>query len=80
MKDAPVFFVWHPSDARVTNCRGSGERKSLMAENIFSIDQSKSMGEQEVPGHNRWHPDIPAVASVDPGTEFRMDCREWTDG
>lgn len=51
-----------------------------MAENIFSIDQSKSMGEQDVPGHNRWHPDIPAVASVDPGTDFRMDCREWTDG
>ena len=32
-----------------------------------------------MPGHNRWHPDIPAVASVRPGSEFRLECREWTD-
>lgn len=51
-----------------------------MARNVFPIDQSKTMFEQEVPGHNRWHPDIPAAATVSPGDEFRMDCREWTDG
>lgn len=51
-----------------------------MAENVFPLDQSKSMFEQEVPGHNRWHPEIPAVATVSPGDDFRMDCREWTDG
>ncbi|CAN5186917.1 acetamidase/formamidase family protein [soil metagenome] len=51
-----------------------------MAENVFPIDQSKSMYDQDVPGHNRWHPEIPAVATVEPGDEFRMDCREWTDG
>lgn len=51
-----------------------------MTENVFPLDQSKSMFEQEVPGHNRWHPDIPEVATVQPGTDFRMDCREWTDG
>jgi formamidase len=51
-----------------------------MAENVFPLDQSKSMFEQEVPGHNRWHPEIPAVATVKPGDDFRMDCREWTDG
>ena len=51
-----------------------------MAENVFPLDQSKSMFEQEVPGHNRWHPEIPAVATVNPGDDFRMDCREWTDG
>jgi formamidase len=56
------------------------ERVKLLAENFFPLDQSKSMFEQVVPGHNRWHPDIPAVASVDSGTDFRMDCREWTDG
>jgi formamidase len=37
------------------------------------------MADQAVPGHNRWHPDIPAAASVRPGSEFRMECREWTD-
>ena len=51
-----------------------------MPENVFPLDQSKTMFEQEVPGHNRWHPDIPSAASVAPGSDFRMDCREWTDG
>jgi formamidase len=46
---------------------------------MFSVDQTKSMADQAVPGHNRWHPDIPAAASVRPGSEFRMECREWTD-
>ena len=51
-----------------------------MPETVFRVDQSKSMREQEVPGHNRWHPDIPEVASVQPGSEFRIECKDWTDG
>ena len=50
-----------------------------MPEVVFSVDQSKPMAEQAVPGHNRWHPDNPAAASVQPGSEFRVECREWTD-
>lgn len=50
-----------------------------MPEVVFSVDQSKSMRDQAVPGHNRWHPDIPAVATVRPGDEFRVECRDWTD-
>jgi len=50
-----------------------------MPDVAFTIDQSKSMTEQAVPGHNRWHPDVPAAASVKPGSEFRIECREWTD-
>ncbi len=50
-----------------------------MPEVVFTVDQSKPMAEQAVPGHNRWHPDIPAAASVRPGSEFRVECREWTD-
>src|SRR5689334_389808 len=50
-----------------------------MPEVVFSVDQSKSTAEQAVPGHNRWHPDIPPAASVKPGSEFRVECREWTD-
>ena len=46
---------------------------------VFSVDQSKSMADQAVPGHNRWHPDNPVAASVRPGDEFRVECREWTD-
>ncbi|WP_410540015.1 formamidase [Streptomyces sp. KL2] len=51
-----------------------------MPEVLFSIDQSRSFYDQTVPPHNRWHPDIPPVATVRPGTEFRLECREWFDG
>ncbi|HXG31443.1 MAG TPA: formamidase [Thermodesulfobacteriota bacterium] len=47
---------------------------------LFSVDLTKSMDEQDVPGHNRWHPDIPAVVSVNPGEVFRIECKDWTDG
>ena len=51
-----------------------------MPEVVFSVDQSKSMRDQSVPGHNRWHPDIPPAAMVRPGDTFRIECKEWTDG
>lgn len=50
-----------------------------MPETVFTVDQSKSMHDQDVPGHNRWHPDVPVAAMVRPGQEFRVECREWTD-
>ena len=50
-----------------------------MAEVVFEIESEKPLWEQAVPGHNRWHPDIPAAATVKPGSEFRVECAEWTD-
>jgi formamidase len=50
-----------------------------MPEVVFSVDQSQPMAQQKVPGHNRWHPDIPIATEVRPGDEFRVECREWTD-
>jgi formamidase len=50
-----------------------------MPDVVFSVDQAKSMRDQVVPGHNRWHPDIPAAASVKPDSSIRVECREWTD-
>src|ERR671922_2195052 len=52
----------------------------VMPDVVFSVDQARSMRDQAVPGHNRWHPDIPAAVMVKPGSEFRVECREWTDG
>ncbi|MPZ87889.1 MAG: acetamidase/formamidase family protein [Nitriliruptorales bacterium] len=46
---------------------------------VFEIDQAHAMADQKVPGHNRWHPDIPVAVEVNPGDEFRVECREWTD-
>lgn len=51
-----------------------------MPKKLFSVDLNKKMDQQAHPGHNRWHPDIPAVFSVDPGESFRMECLDWTDG
>lgn len=51
-----------------------------MPELLFPLDSSKKFEDQEKVGHNRWHPEIPPVASVKPGTSFRVDCREWFDG
>ena len=51
-----------------------------MPEVVFSVEQAKSMRDQRVPGHNRWHPDIPPAAMVKPGDTFRIECKEWTDG
>ncbi|WP_145519855.1 formamidase [Staphylococcus warneri] len=51
-----------------------------MPKKLFSIDLNKKMDQQAHPGHNRWHPDIPAAFSVDPGESFRMECLDWTDG
>jgi formamidase len=51
-----------------------------MPKTLFKIDLTKSMSKQEIPGHNRWHPDIPAVISVKPGDVFRIECKDWTDG
>ncbi|MGC8227996.1 formamidase [Pseudobacillus badius] len=51
-----------------------------MPKTLFKLDLNKPMEQQAHPGHNRWHPDIPAAFSVEPGEVFRMECKDWTDG
>jgi formamidase len=51
-----------------------------MPDTIFPLDSTKPFTEQQLLGHNRWHPEIPAVVMVKPGESFRLDCREWFDG
>jgi len=51
-----------------------------MPDVVFSVDQARSMRDQAVPGHNRWHPDIPPAVHVRPGQSIRVECRDWTDG
>lgn len=47
---------------------------------LFEIELDKPMEEWSQVGHNRWHPDIPAICSVNPGEAFRLECKDWTDG
>jgi formamidase len=45
---------------------------------VLSLDAPRSTG-RAVPGHNRWHPDIPAVAEVITGGSVRLECEAASD-
>lgn len=50
-----------------------------MAKPLIKVDLNIPPEKQDVL-HNRWHPDIPMVATVKPGDEFRVECVDWTGG
>ena len=50
-----------------------------MTETIIKVDLNKSAYEHD-DIHNRWHPDIPMVATVKPGDDFKIECLDWTGG
>jgi formamidase len=50
-----------------------------MPETLIKVDLSSAPETQDIL-HNRWHPDIPIVATVKPGAEFRVECVDWTGG
>ncbi len=51
-----------------------------MPEVVFPLDSTKKFTDQQIIGHNRWHPEVPAQVHVKPGQSFRVHCREWFDG
>ena len=51
-----------------------------MAPTLIGVDPKKEPWAQSPPLHNRWHPDIPPVASVEEGQIFRVECVDWTGG
>jgi formamidase len=50
-----------------------------MADTLIKVDLSKSPYENDMI-HNRWHPDIPMVATVKPGDAFIIETYDWTGG
>ena len=50
-----------------------------MTETIIKVDLSQSAYDNEMV-HNRWHPDIPMVATVKPGDDFIIETYDWTGG
>jgi formamidase len=50
-----------------------------MPKTLIKVD-FKTPPEKQTSIHNRWHPDIPMVAYVKPGEEFRVECIDWTGG
>lgn len=50
-----------------------------MTDTLIHIDLGKPAVEHDNI-HNRWHPDIPMVATVKPGDDFIVECMDWTGG
>ncbi|RYZ10342.1 MAG: acetamidase/formamidase family protein [Myxococcales bacterium] len=48
-------------------------------ETLIKVDVKASPKEHDVL-HNRWHSDLPMVAWVSPGDQFRVECIDWTGG
>ncbi|HEY6960072.1 MAG TPA: acetamidase/formamidase family protein [Candidatus Limnocylindria bacterium] len=44
------------------------------------IDPVKQLAAEPGTGHNRWHPDIPAIARVRPGERIELETRDAVDG
>ena len=50
-----------------------------MPETLIKVDLSQSAFDNDMV-HNRWHPDIPMVATVSPGDDFIIETYDWTGG
>ena len=50
-----------------------------MADTIIKVDLSSSPYDNDMI-HNRWHPEVPMVATVKPGDEFIIETFDWTGG
>lgn len=50
-----------------------------MTQTLIKIDLSQPATTNEQV-HNRWHPDIPIAAWVNPGDDFKLECYDWTAG
>ena len=48
---------------------------------VVEVDVKKKAWEQpKTKLHNRWHPDIPPVVTVEQNEIFRVECVDWTGG
>ena len=50
-----------------------------MTETLIKVDLTQSAYDNDMV-HNRWHPDIPMVATVSPGDDFIIETYDWTGG
>jgi len=50
-----------------------------MQKHEILIDRTKRLADEPNLGHNRWHPDIPPILTIDPGDEVLMETRDGGD-
>lgn len=46
----------------------------------IAIDRAKTLSQEPAKGHNRWHPDIPPVATIELGQVIGIETRDALDG
>lgn len=51
-----------------------------MPKTLIKVDINQPPENQPTSLHNRWHPEIPSVATVTAGEIFRVECLDWTGG
>lgn len=51
-----------------------------MTAHLIEIDARKSPADQSTPLHNRWHPLIPPLLEMAPGSDCRLQCLDFTGG
>jgi formamidase len=49
-----------------------------MPETVFEVDTDAPIDEQPSSIVNRWHPDVPPAATIEPGEKVRIECLDWT--
>src|SRR6267142_4551189 len=57
---------------------GAALRRSAMKS--VEIDRGKRLKDQPTTGHNRFHPDVPPILTVDEGEEVILPTRDGVDG
>jgi len=50
-----------------------------MPDTLIKVDLTQSAYDNDMI-HNRWHPDVPMVAWVNPGDDFIVETYDWTGG
>jgi hypothetical protein len=59
---------------------GAGmNRATLHVDCYVGIDRSRTLQDEPGRGHNRWHPDIPSIARVEPGAVIGIETRDACD-
>lgn len=51
-----------------------------MTQTLIEVNLSSPPDQHSTALHNRWHPEIPAVAEVRPGAVFHVECIDWAEG
>jgi formamidase len=59
---------------------GPAHGNEIIMKTLIALDPRKPPEAQGGLVHNRWHPAIPMVATVQPGDAFLVHCLEWTGG